>query len=466
MISFGDKQSFGVDLVWSGDEAMTAAEATRGKLRLWVGSRSVWGSTGGLEWTWVELLEHLARFWPCLLLEECDPLGLGVPAEKLQHRARERWANAAEAQRDDEEAAVFAYLEAHDLAAGLGGVFPASVYCTRQGELMRVAARDTVVRPRLAEVEGTLVALGDEIAARLASLDDPRAVEARSAWSAREADGPVSAAAIATGMRESEVHELFGKLDPGLAASGLRALRPSDELLAVARMTAGTLLVPEVASILEQIAQQPQVWTKPIDELAAHVAPTLLRLRDAQPWLQGHEVAAQVRAHLGCSPEQRLDPEAILRAWKVPVRDIEVASPLLDALCVWGPKHGPLILVNRRGHHGRLKGRRATLAHEIGHLVMDRGGGLPVAEVLGGRVPEELEQRAKAFAAELLLPKAVASARVSMADDVRDEVRLLSEEFGASLELVAWQARNGAAQLLPRAVHATLRGYVSDPNNF
>ena len=179
MSSFGAPEIFGFDLRWSNDVgATTAAEVTRGKLRAWVGARSVWGEAGGLEWTWIELLEHLARFWPYLILEEMDPLGLGEPPEVIWSLAQQRWATASEVQRGDEEESLHSYLEAHDLAAGLAGVFPASIFITREGNLARVAARGSVVKIPLEQVEHTLVGLGDTIAARLNGLSDHRTVAA------------------------------------------------------------------------------------------------------------------------------------------------------------------------------------------------------------------------------------------------------------------------------------------------
>ena len=48
---------------------------------------------------------------------------------------------------------------------------------------------------------------------------------------------------------------------------------------------------------------------------------------------------------------------------------------------------------------------RITLAHELCHLLIDREGALPVIDVLGGHFDNFIEQRANAFAAELLLPR-------------------------------------------------------------
>jgi len=466
MTQFGEPTQFGFDLSWSEEAGTTAADATRGQLRVWLASRSIWGGPGGLEWTWVELLEHIARFWPCLILEEMDPLGLGDPAEDLRRRAEKRWATTSDAQRCDEEEALFAYLEAHDLAAGLGGVFPAPVFISREGSMARIAARGAVTRVSFDDAERTLVQLGNAIAARLRGLGDERARTALEAWDTREDMKGMSAAATATGLREAEVVQLFSRVAPDLITASLAALRAPNELLAVARMTAGTLPIADAERILAEVGRQPHVWTQPIDELTARVARDLSELRELRPWDQGYVIAHRLRAQRQHAATERFDPESLLAEWRIPVTDVEIDSRLLDALCVWGPKHGPAILVNRRGRRGRMNGRRATLAHEIGHLLMDRHAGLPVGEVLGGRVSQELESRANAFAAELLIPREEAYRRVISAQSIDDEVGKLSAEYGASREIIAWQARNGATSPLDPHIRATLSAFVSNPRSF
>jgi Zn-dependent peptidase ImmA (M78 family) len=55
-------------------------------------------------------------------------------------------------------------------------------------------------------------------------------------------------------------------------------------------------------------------------------------------------------------------------------------SDRIDAVACWGPRHGPAVLLNREGRHAHTeRGARATLAHEICHLLIDRQGSLPLA---------------------------------------------------------------------------------------
>jgi Zn-dependent peptidase ImmA (M78 family) len=146
---------------------------------------------------------------------------------------------------------------------------------------------------------------------------------------------------------------------------------------------------------------------------------------------------------------QPVDPEAILRNWNVGIQSLELDNCPVDAIACWGAKHGPAILLNDKqtSTAGHTHGRRSTLAHEICHLLLDRATALPVAEVLNGETPERLEKRARAFAAELLLPRETAANAIKDRRDTNNLKELivrLTEIFQVSTELVCWQIQNSA----------------------
>ena len=68
-----------------------------------------------------------------------------------------------------------------------------------------------------------------------------------------------------------------------------------------------------------------------------------------------------------------------------------------------------------------------------------------MAEVLNGATPERLEKRARAFAAELLLPRSIAAKNVREASDVQTAIEQLSKDYAVSRELVCWQIHNSEA---------------------
>ena len=200
--------------------------------------------------------------------------------------------------------------------------------------------------------------------------------------------------------------------------------------------------------IVKELSLLPRVECPELDELSG-LAAELLRVGGGpipKPYEQGQKLAVWLREKLGFSNDEWLDPASLLGMLGIPVEEVDLGTDEIDALAAWGPRQGPGVIVNTTGLHSQSSpGRRATLAHEICHLLADREGSLPLAEVLGGQVPSAVEQRANAFAAELLLPQAVAAERIARAGDRDRALDRLVSDFGASREVVGWQVRNGPA---------------------
>jgi Zn-dependent peptidase ImmA (M78 family) len=77
------------------------------------------------------------------------------------------------------------------------------------------------------------------------------------------------------------------------------------------------------------------------------------------------------------------------------IRAVAIASPMHKPQCLLNKNH-PTYLTNT--------GRRFTLAHELCHLLYDRSYGQQLAIATGPWAPRDLERRANAFAAMLLMP--------------------------------------------------------------
>ena len=123
------------------------------------------------------------------------------------------------------------------------------------------------------------------------------------------------------------------------------------------------------------------------------------------------------------------------------------------------------MFVNRNEHNRVFGARGATLAHELCHILVDRTDALPLGEVMNGNVPRWYEQRANAFAAELLLPRSEAEQAVAHATDIETCVKELSQQFAVSWELAAWQIRNSKIQISP-SHWTTLKRMVRDSSDF
>ncbi len=450
------------ELLWEPSAPQgSAAEVTRGHLRILLDETPAWGAKSpGFSWTWIELLEHLARGWRHLEWEELDPLGLGSPPERIRVDAGARWEESPDSRRNDEEEALWLFEERHNLSAAIQGAFLPDLWVLRCGNEFRIASRDQVIWEPAREVIETLEKLGGAIVERLGSCHDARANEARRLWSSRRELGASDFVAITTSLPAGDLEEISrGREARAFWEIGDR-FEPN-EILAAARM-AGPLLAPaEMRVLLDKIRHVRARPSRQLDEITAAV-PALL---EGKPFDQGHRLAEWLRERMefGTSP---VDPEAVLRAWRIEVREIDLSSAALDAVCCWGDRHGPAILINTRGRHAqRPQGRRSTLAHEICHLILDRRKALPLAEVLGGRVSRPVEARAKAFAAEFLLPRHIAGAAIASSADPAAEVERLARRFRVSREIVAWQARNSDTPLSAQQA-AFLQGLVSEPWRF
>lgn len=450
-----------------------AANLTRGRLVAHVGGQVVWGKstpegTVGLDWTWVELVEHLARTWNRLIWEEIDPLGVNeIFPRRLRVEAENRWANLAPDAREPEEQIFWAFEESHNLAAGLQGIWPARIWIIRQGTMAFVTAGDIALRLPIKDVLNLLSQLGDAICVRLQESRDPRSVSALAAWNKREQITPGEFVAISTGLPPSHIAALVGSRRSDMSFWGIRPRRlESTEILAMARM-AGTSLPPRVlGEILERIRHTRKTATPDLDCLCGELRRLVADRKFGQPCDEGCFLATEMRRRLQNEIEP-VDPEALLRSWGVAIKNKQLAEAShLDAVCCWGPKHGPLIIVNKAGKHAHDKGGyRATLAHEICHLLIDRQEALPLGEALGGRVAEPVEIRARAFAAEFLLPRHIVSTEWQSTVQPDSLVQRLMRRFGVSREVVAWQAKNSGVQLNPAQYHY-LRNRVSHPERF
>jgi Zn-dependent peptidase ImmA (M78 family) len=169
---------------------------------------------------------------------------------------------------------------------------------------------------------------------------------------------------------------------------------------------------------------------------------------DEPPFEQAYQIANWLRSKLNIIANGVVLPDELLDAWGVITKTLKLPNREIDALAFWGPKHGPAVVVNQNGKHSRSQaGRRATLAHEIFHLIVDRARNLPLADIIGGNVVEQLEHRARAFAAELLLPHRVAYEEFLKTDESLHEVSQslgsMMKGFRVSRWIAAYQLKNG-----------------------
>ncbi len=133
------------------------------------------------------------------------------------------------------------------------------------------------------------------------------------------------------------------------------------------------------------------------------------------PHLQGYELAEDALDEMGLPNGASLvDIAAVLETLGIEVveRDLETGS--IRGVAVAGAGYCPAILVNRTSLYNRNEaGRRFTCAHELCHILYDRGHAKRVTHTSGPWAPVSVEKRANAFAAMFLMPRPLLRAVLS-----------------------------------------------------
>jgi Zn-dependent peptidase ImmA (M78 family) len=304
------------------------------------------------------------------------------------------------------------------------------------------------------DVSAALIALGDAIAQRVAASVAPRAATARRAWAERGAKsmGWLRWATLLP------VDALPGLVDPSQGANAVNFGEPEHEepVAAAARLSA-PFPVPDRLRLVRAVARHQQGASPRaaprLTQLRRELPPHPLHLN--KPFVSAYALAAWVRERFGL-PHDRVDIEGLLRDLGVCVVDLDPTLPDLDAVVTLSRAGAACIFINPTGAHvmDSPGGRRATLAHELCHLLVDLGVDLPLAEVLGGTASTPHEQRARAFAAELLLPREIAAAELRTRMDAEGSPDLwgalshLTSRYEVSKQLAALQIENSDARPL------------------
>jgi hypothetical protein len=231
---------------------------------------------------------------------------------------------------------------------------------------------------------------------------------------------------------------------------------------------AGPIPVNQIKTVIEKLRECDALLAPILKETSAAARALLVSesLVSARSYVQGNELAKWLRGHLSISSNRKVDPYQVLWRLGVDVRVLEFYIPSLDAIAVWGSKFGPAVLLNKGSNRWRSKfayiwqtskfayiwqngAFRVTEAHELCHLLVDTEHTLSAVDILNGRMPLHIEQRAKAFAAEFLLPSDVAAAAWQKAmsplepSGVQAVIELLCNRHGVTASVAAWQLEHG-----------------------
>ncbi|MEA3410184.1 MAG: ImmA/IrrE family metallo-endopeptidase [Pseudomonadota bacterium] len=161
--------------------------------------------------------------------------------------------------------------------------------------------------------------------------------------------------------------------------------------------------------------------------------------RSAGPsWEQGYALAEDLLGRFAdrIVGESGVDIESLTRLLGVTVEEGKILDASIRGVSLAGPRHRAGILINTaHGANGYPSGRRFTLAHELCHILFDRAIGRKIAVASGPWAPRDVERRANAFAAMLLMPRTlVKKALAGLTTDLetKEGVAQVANRLGAS----------------------------------
>jgi Zn-dependent peptidase ImmA (M78 family) len=164
------------------------------------------------------------------------------------------------------------------------------------------------------------------------------------------------------------------------------------------------------------------------------------------PWTDGYRLAQEWRAKAGIRHKRggAVDVEEHLERLGVTFSDIELDDAATAGLAVQPTQGAPYIFVNRRNPRCEFpSGKRFILAHELCHLLHDRAHGRDLAMISGPWAPRDLEKRANAFAAALLMPPEFLKKALHSGDDLGYEGLLaLAKRLHVSTDALAHHLAN------------------------
>lgn len=433
-----------------------------------------------LHWTWVDLLEHLGRYWPELTTEAPWPnprLALVMQqGQDFWTHAEDHWSEMSATRAQTQEQALLDFVRPRNLAHAWKGLSLPAVYCYRQGHDVLICPEGQAqTQTAFNAFSKCLVDLGNAIAQGLNDTRHPRALAAKQAWHTRHSTPLLRQISITTGYDEATLQQLQGKQTTRkfwqLPTSANDEDFATNPLLAAARITHPMQLdIATQQNILNTLRELPVVAKAghQLDKLASEIGNAWHQPR-WKPHSQGYAMARQYRQMRGIAKETPFPIHETLEQLGVIIRHVELGCAALQAIAVWGCQ-GPAIVLNADADSAtcHMHVQRIVLAHELCHLLIDRHHALSAADVLGGHVITRVEQRAKAFAAELLLPRldAVQAYLAQTTEDtaLRDATAHLVEQYQVSPIVAKTQILNsGKARYRDKLEIKNLLAEAIDP---
>ncbi len=484
----GDTSQFAVKIELQRDPDRGAGATVEeslswGRLEIWVDGINICAhlqgdqTIHGVQWYLLDFFEWIVSGWDELLHEERLPF----PAP----RSASAWASLRETRFPPELASDDIdsrwrsdwkeWWRVHSMqAARFGGVFPDVVFRRWRGQSIEVSwgptatpgaapnirflAPEGVSRLPLELASNVLFSVTADFSQqllRMAPESDRIRTLNQNVAGLRSASRHWNRIAILAGLgrrldfgiaRLKGLSDALGRSVPGAAD---RLFGPEESGLFVdGRCTAGLAfgsLSPNVdeddllllATFMAKAEGPEETW--PLQQYEDHHEPSP-DLRAA--WREGYELAldlhdslsdTDVMARAIASP---VDINGLLSSLGVDVQSVRLTDKTVRAVALSSPTIRPTILLNSGyGGTASTEATRFTLAHELCHLLHDGGTLAPLAVASGPWAPRDVERRANAFAAMLLMPTHLvrgAIEQVSSTPKTKVWASHIADRFGVS----------------------------------
>lgn len=431
---------------------------TVGRFRVRVDGEQFWPTLAddsdlpAIEWYMDDLLAHLARHWARLLVEHSVSLPVQpLRPSELWFFANQRWQSQPEEVVTEEEEVILEFERVHDVSQAFAGIFDLSpLWLVRSNYHFILDNGNEAVQLSFDHVVYALNQLGSCIADRLSSCDAQKWSQLIAKWNARDSGDSGKLLSLATGLPYKVANDLVRENLLTFDHDVLTAARES-EVKVAARMVGQSLPLDSVKRVLRAVLDCGKVELGRLDEFAEIIQSEIRQYSDAAPHVQGEIAARRLRILVKEDQKTYLDVRAIAeKVIEIPLYELELPASV-EAISCWGPSHGPAIILNENveilnlSKKAIVPRKRATISHELGHLLLDRGDLLVAVDKFADQQATPIEQRARAFAASLLLPTEEAASFWAKAGEPLDSVglsevlRTLGGRFKVSKALASWK---------------------------
>lgn len=409
-----------------------------------------------IEWTWIDLLEHISNSWLALIAEQSYPFEwlsktITHPGQ-IWETADLRWLREGDEVADREDPIIQAFLKRHNLAYGWKGLsLPALEWLRTGNQLYLSIESGEQIIADFQSAAAVLERFGNDLSEAFSHSKNCRVMSAIESWKARHKGSEAHFLEIATGLNSDAIKEITGENEASeywslrFAPNGDIDVANDNEYLAAARMTAGILKPSQIANIINILKSKNKTPSIKLDALTREALPRIENFHDLQPYQSGYGIAGWLINKLNHNFDTPLDILSLIAEFEIEIAEESFQVDHIQAVAAWGAC-GPCIVLNKDRRHSSEKPTRMILAHEFCHLIIDRTLGLPAADVIGGKVDRSIESRANAFAAELLAPRSVVEKLVIEIDSgdrsINNTVQTISKKLNVSKSVICNQIHN------------------------